>query len=486
MSLNKIFIFLAIWFLFWVFSSNIIYDFNLILIFLTFIMVFFLTILLFLKKYHFFVIILVLWIFIWTIYYWVSNILIDKKLKHFESLTSEHSIVWKVDYLYKKYENYNSYIVDIISIDDKSLKWKFLLKASNNINLEEKENISLKSKIDKIDNFWEFNYKKFMLSKWVYFEISFPTIERKWNQNTNIVDKIIMNTRQTILANIFDIYPKNEWNLLAWILIWARENISKEMENDFKNSWLTHLMAVSWFNITIIIVFLWFLFKFVPVYFRFWIITLFIIFFTLIVWDNVAVFRASIMWILAYFILISGRKSDSLSLMLLTAVILVLFNPLYINYDVSFHLSFLAVLWLLYTKDFWEKIFFFLPKFFAIKESFVLTLSAMSTTLPIMVFNFWQISLLSPVSNMIVWWVIPISMMLWFLSIIWNIFSEKLWFILGFFWYFPLKFVNFMAWFFGNLNFSILTFDYQEYFLYLELAYFIILVFLIIYFQKKA
>jgi predicted membrane metal-binding protein len=83
-----------------------------------------------------------------------------------------------------------------------------------------------------------------------------------------------------------------------------------------------------------------------------------------------------------------GRQADALALLLFTATILVLINPLTLNYDISFHLSFLAVLGLLYFQDFWRRLCRFLPKTFAIQESFVLTLAAMTPTLPIMIFTF--------------------------------------------------------------------------------------------------
>jgi len=55
---------------------------------------------------------------------------------------------------------------------------------------------------------------------------------------------------------------------------------------------------------------------------------------------------------------------------------MVAISPLILNYDVSFHLSFLAVIGIIYTQSFWKKIFHFLPETLAIKEAFVLTLSA--------------------------------------------------------------------------------------------------------------
>jgi predicted membrane metal-binding protein len=86
--------------------------------------------------------------------------------------------------------------------------------------------------------------------------------------------------------------------------------------------------------------------------------------------------------------MISGRQNNPLSIILLTAFFMLILSPLSLNYDVSFHLSFLAVLGIIYTQKFFDRIFYFLPEIFAIKESLVLTLSSLSFTLPIMIFNF--------------------------------------------------------------------------------------------------
>jgi predicted membrane metal-binding protein len=90
---------------------------------------------------------------------------------------------------------------------------------------------------------------------------------------------------------------------------------------------------------------------------------------------------------------------------------MVFISPLSLNYDVSLHLSFLAVLGILYTQKFFGKIFYFLPDFLAIKEAFILTLSAMSFALPIILFNFGQLSIMSPFANIAVTWTIPLAML---------------------------------------------------------------------------
>jgi len=53
-----------------------------------------------------------------------------------------------------------------------------------------------------------------------------------------------------------------------------------------------------------------------------------------------------------------------------------------------------------------------MPETLAIREAFVLTMSALTFTIPIMLLNFGQVSILSPLANVAVTWTIPIAMLL--------------------------------------------------------------------------
>lgn len=488
MSKNKIFIFFVISFLFWIFIWNILFSFNLIIFFLSVIMMFLLLLLLVIEKHHFFILFIWLWIFLGSFYSWINNINIWQKESLIQKIINKDLIInAEVLELYKKSKNNNSYILKVNSLNDlNNYNVNFLLYYPKNYILEKWQIISLKTKITKIDNFSDnFNYEKFLQTKNVYFQVYDNNVDLKEKKELSKIENFIINIRQNLLKIVYNLYPKDEAVFLAWLLIWAREDMSENLQNSFNNSGLTHLVAVSWFNITIIIIFLWFLFWFFPLILRTILICLFVIFFVFVVWDNIPVIRAGIMWLIWYFILVSWRKSDSLSLLLFTAFLIVLYNPLYINYDISFHLSFLAVIGLLYFKDFWWNFFKFLPSFFAIKESFILTMSALTTTLPVMIFSFGQVSILAPISNMLVWWVIPFTMLFWFLSILWELISDKIWFIIWFINYFLLKYVILIADFIGNLDFSVIKIDFWFYWVYLEILYFMILIFWIIYFKQE-
>ncbi|MDR3151188.1 MAG: ComEC/Rec2 family competence protein [Candidatus Peribacteria bacterium] len=66
----------------------------------------------------------------------------------------------------------------------------------------------------------------------------------------------------------------------------------------------------------------------------------------------------------------------------------------------------------MYTQPFFEKHLKFMPNIFEIRTAFSLTFSALISTFPIMMFNFGQISLVAPLSNVLVSWTIPIVMLI--------------------------------------------------------------------------
>jgi predicted membrane metal-binding protein len=67
---------------------------------------------------------------------------------------------------------------------------------------------------------------------------------------------------------------------------------------------------------------------------------------------------------------------------------MVTWSPLAINYDASLHLSFLAVIGIIYTQKYFESKIGFITNFFEIRTAISITLSALVFTFPVMMFNF--------------------------------------------------------------------------------------------------
>ena len=267
--------------------------------------------------------------------------------------------------------------------------------------------------------------------------------------------------------------------------IMSSENLPERLKENFNNSWLTHFIAVSGFNITILILFIWFLVKYIPRPFDVIIILGNIFLFTLLVGNTAPVIRASIMWWLSYLALVSGRQNSVLSTLCLTWVAMATYSPLSLNYDVSLHLSFAAVIGIIYLQKHLHLIFKRIPNIFEIREALILTIAALIATLPIMIINFGQFSALAIISNILVTWTIPIAMLGGFLSIIVYYFFPILWEIFAYFTWLLLKWDITIVHFFGELKFSVIKLDLWEYKYFSLGLYTIILLFIIILLEKK-
>jgi competence protein ComEC len=134
-----------------------------------------------------------------------------------------------------------------------------------------------------------------------------------------------------------------------------------------------------------------------------------IILYTILVGGGAAVVRAALMGSLALFARQVGRRQFALNTLLAVALLMCLWNPLYI-WDVGFQLSFFATLGLiLYAEPFSQFANGIITKYFPtstaerfaelFSEFVLLTLAAQLTTIPIMAYHFQRISLVSFLAN---------------------------------------------------------------------------------------
>lgn len=486
MNKNLIFIYFWIFYIFWIFINNIFETLTTSLLVLLFLVVLFLLIFLKIKKYSILFIVCIFSFFLWIA---ISNINLEKINKN--TLFLEN---------FKNKTNFEVQIVNISKINDDNIIYivrikkieKIILNADIfaeiyinwNHKIEQWQIIAFESKIYKFDNFNWFNYQKYNLSKNIYIKLFVYNYEKKSKMEINKFNKKIYEIREKLIETINNIYTKNEAIFLSWILLWARENLPKELKENFNNSWLSHIIAVSWFNITIIIIFFSYIVKYLPNTLKIIIMSILIFIFTIIVWAWASVIRAAIMWIIWYLVVNYGRKWNTISILIFTLCIMLTNSPLSLNYDISLQLSFLAVLSIVIFQKYIEKIFYFLPNIFEIKTAFSLTISALILTIPIMLFNFWQISIIAPISNILVIWTIPLTMLFWFLSIIFYQINTIIWISIWYISWVFLKWDIFIVNYLWASKFSNIKYDFWIYKYYYEIIYFIIILFIILWFKK--
>ena len=212
-----------------------------------------------------------------------------------------------------------------------------------------------------------------------------------------------------IRTNIYNVLgrllPKDQFGIILGMLIGDTFYISDEIEESFRISGISHLLAVSGTNVAYIIIFTKFIFdrlfgKSISNY----ISIIFIIIFVLIAGSSPSVLRAGLMAIIVIFSDILSKNNNIFATISVTALIILIYNPLIIC-DVGFILSFLGTIGIVLLSSrlsiFMKNIFKF-EKLNFLFDIISVTLSAQIILVPIICYYFNTISFISLLTNVIV------------------------------------------------------------------------------------
>lgn len=292
------------------------------------------------------------------------------------------------------------------------------------------DKVKIKGRLTAPMEFDTFSYKDYLSLFNVYSVMYRPRVDLISKNNGNLFFAALFNIKTNFEEQLNKLMPEPMASFEAGLLTGSRKGIPESLMLNFNLTGLTHIIAISGYNISLIIVLISGLFKSLSRNVKIPVIIVIIIVFTLFVGASAAVVRASIMGIIAVIALWFGRQSQVINALLISAFIMVLINPYTLIYDAGFQLSFLATLGLILTGNHLEKLFRFLPDHFGLREAFAMTFSAQIFALPVIMINFKRLSLISPVANVMVVPFIPFAMLFGFVSVILSYLSFNLGFIL--------------------------------------------------------
>lgn len=264
----------------------------------------------------------------------------------------------------------------------------------------------------------DFNYGNYLSRFDVYSVMYQPKIELLESGQGNVVWAQMVKMQNRFMQQINSLFPEPHASFEAGLLVGARKGIPDELMQKFNITGLTHIIAISGYNITLIIVFVMWMLKSLPRKTAFVSAMTAIVLFTLFVGASPAVVRASIMGILGLMALNYGRQNNIHLTILWSAALMVMWNPKVLVYDVGFQLSFAAVMGLIYVAPHMEKFGKLLPQAFGIREAIVMTLAAQVIALPIIIYNFERLSIISPLANLLVGFALPPAMFFGFVAVL--------------------------------------------------------------------
>ncbi|MGX4600871.1 ComEC/Rec2 family competence protein [Faecalimicrobium sp. JNUCC 81] len=312
-----------------------------------------------------------------------ENVLYDNKNIIIEGLVKDK----------KEKEKYNEYKVDEFLIRD----------YKKNKNIKMGQIIKIEGKFKSLDriNYEDFNYGKYLKSNGYKGLIYISSYEVSGNNKLYLS---IGNIKTYIRSTTRYLYKETS-DFINSIIIGEKENLTKEDKEMFSKTGTSHIIAISGFHTSIFCVLISFIIGGINKYYKLIILSSIIFLYSIMVGASPSIIRSVIFTIILYLAVFIDKKRDQISTLSMIGIFLIINNP-YIIYNVSFQLSFLATLSIIYFYGYINNI---------IKISLIsLTLSANILTLPVVYYNFKGIPVISVISNIVI---VPFIGLIMYLSI---------------------------------------------------------------------
>lgn len=233
--------------------------------------------------------------------------------------------------------------------------------------------------------------------------------------------------------------PEPHAGLLAGIIFGIKASLPAELKNALITTGTLHIVALSGMNISILITVVnKTLLRFVRRPIANLISTGLIIGFIALVGASASVVRAAIMGVITLLSINFGRNRWPLFIWVLAITIMLLLNPLWVS-DISFQLSALASLGILLFGNTSQKQVHGILGFF--EDDLRITLAAQVFTIPLILFQFQRISLISPIANILIGWLIQPIMIAGFVLVTVGLVWMPLAQVVAWFIWVPLAFV---------------------------------------------
>ena len=271
----------------------------------------------------------------------------------------------------------------------------------------------------------EFDYINYLHKDGILYVMSYPTITIVSRGNGNFIQSILFSAKEKFLEKMNIAISSPENIFMGGLILGEKSSFSQELRQNFVNTGTIHIIALSGYNVTIVAEWFMKLFGFLPQNFGIGAGIFSILLFILMTGASSTAIRAGIMATLALIARATGRNYDVARALMLAAIIMILINPLTLVYDVSFELSFIATIAVIFFTPKIEKYFLWVTERFGLRDIVSVTAAAYIFVTPFILYKMGNLSLVALPANILVLPFVPFTMMLGFitgfLGLIWYI-----------------------------------------------------------------
>jgi competence protein ComEC len=303
-----------------------------------------------------------------------------------------------------------------LSVNQHPVRSNLLLTVGPYSHYEYGQKLQFESKIAEPKEYPDFSYKNYLSRFGIDAVAYMPKIDLIPGNFGNPIMAGILKIKGKFVDALGKVLREPQNAFLGGLLLGAKHTIPQTLTDKFNRTGTSHIVAISGYNITIIAVAITGILQWLGVRKRisFGASVLVIILFVIMTGATASAVRAGIMGVLLLLALNVGRVSVAANSLAFTASAMLVINPQILAFDAGFQLSFAAILGIVYLAPLLEPYFLWLPGI--LRQYFLATLSAQIFTLPILLYNFGQLSIVALLPNLLVLPFVPIAMLTGFLT----------------------------------------------------------------------
>lgn len=293
------------------------------------------------------------------------------------------------------------------------------------------DEISFLGKLENPENFItdqgkEFDYVNYLRKDGILYVMNYPKIEIISHGHGNKIKSALFSVKEKFLEKMNLTIPEPESLLMGGLILGEKSSFNQALRQSFVNTGTIHIVALSGYNVTIVAEWIIKIFSFLPKNLGIGIGIFAILLFVLMTGGSSTAIRAGIMAFLVLFARATGRNYDVARALILAGIVMILINPFVLAFDVSFQLSFIATIAVIFFTPKVEKYFMWI-KWKWLRDIVAVTSAAYIFVLPFILCKMGNLSLVAFPANVLILPLIPFTMMLGFITgifgLIWHVFA---------------------------------------------------------------
>lgn len=358
----------------------------------------------------------------------------EQSLEEFSILSfandARNVVIGQIDEIPDHRPSHTRYVVRATSVDGTAAMGRLLVYDSQGFpEYEYGDMVRVSGKIRAPEPFDDFDYPKYLRTQKIDVLMGFATVEAAEPIALTMKQRIFRSLyrfREAVEDRIQLLLTEPHASLLIGFITGSRSGLPDRINEQFRITGTSHIVAVSGYNVTLVLAIASSFLFWLPMRRRFFPLTIGILLYMLLTGAGAPVVRASIMGFLGLLALQLERRSIPRLSLLWAAFAMTMIDPIDLWYDPGFQMSFLSVLGITELSPLLHRIFRKIPRTLGIRESLIATVAAQIATLPVSALTFGQLSLISPATNVLIAPMIPISMALGGLAILMSLIAMPL------------------------------------------------------------